>query len=238
MDWALVIAAALVGLAGTPHCAAMCAAPCAAACQPGGQGDAGARWLAFQAGRCLSYSAAGAIAAASVAGLGAWAQFSAVLRPLWTLLIAGGLVLGLWLIWTGRHPRWSPGIVASSLAARPGWSPVRTPWTQNARPALLGALWAAWPCGLLQSALLVAAMASRPASGAAAMLAFGIASAPGLMLGIRGGSLMAWAKRRGWVADDIRAGTWAARSAGCALVAATLWTLGGPVAQRVWCVTP
>ena len=32
MDAALVTSAALLGLAGTPHCAAMCAAMCAAPC--------------------------------------------------------------------------------------------------------------------------------------------------------------------------------------------------------------
>ena len=45
MTGALLLTAALMGLAGAPHCAAMCATGCAAAarrCQPQGAGRAGA----------------------------------------------------------------------------------------------------------------------------------------------------------------------------------------------------
>ncbi len=51
LDLALVLSAALLGLAGTPHCAAMCAAPCAAL---GGARLSSASGWAFPAGRLLS----------------------------------------------------------------------------------------------------------------------------------------------------------------------------------------
>ena len=53
----------------------------------------------------------------------------------------------------------------------------------TARSAGLGLAWVAWPCGLLQSALLVAALANMPASGALVMAGFAGASAAGLLLG-------------------------------------------------------
>ena len=56
-----------------------------------------------------------------------------------------------------------------------------------ARSAGLGLAWVAWPCGLLQSALRVAALANTPASGALVMAGFAGASAAGLLLGRRCG---------------------------------------------------
>lgn len=52
-----------------------------------------------------------------------------------------------------------------------------------ARAAAVGAVWVAWPCGLLQSALLVASLANTPTGGALAMAAFALASSAGLMAG-------------------------------------------------------
>ena len=52
-----------------------------------------------------------------------------------------------------------------------------------ARAGLLGLAWVAWPCGLLQSALLVAALASGPLQGGAVMASFALTSGAGLALG-------------------------------------------------------
>ena len=53
----------------------------------------------------------------------------------------------------------------------------------SGRAGLLGMCWAGIPCGLLQSALLVAALASGPAQGAAVMSTFALASGVGLWAG-------------------------------------------------------
>ena len=74
-----------------------------------------------------------------------------------------------WMASLGRAP---------AVAAPAGWQAVRGP----ARAVLAGGLWVGWPCGLLQGALLVASMTGGPASGAAAMAAFAVASSPGLLL--------------------------------------------------------
>lgn len=197
VDAALIASATLLGLAGTPHCAAMCAAPCAAA---SGQRRAGI-W-AFQAARLAGYAAAGAVVAGSVGALAVWSQWSPALRPVWAAVHAAILVLGLWMLWHGRQPGWMAGIgrapAASTSAAPPsGWLPMRGPL----RAAAAGGLWVAWPCGLLQSALLVASLAGSAAAGAGVMTGFALASSAGLVaapwvwrrLHPRGGSSLAHA---------------------------------------------
>lgn len=184
MDAALITGAALLGLAGTPHCAAMCGAPCAAVCGKDRAADA----VAFQLARVAGYAAAGAVAAASVGALAAVSQLSPALRPLWVLLHAALLALGLWLLWRGRQPAWMgqvgrvPVQVPQAAGAGSGWAPVGGPRRSTWRAAAAGALWAAWPCGLLQSALLMASLTGGAAAGAAAMAAFAVASSGGLLL--------------------------------------------------------
>lgn len=222
MDAALIASTALLGLAGAPHCTAMCSAPCAAAI---GRGGARAT-LGFHLGRVGAYALAGAVAAGSVAALAAWSQFSPALRPLWVLLHAAAVALGLWLVVKGRQPGWlsQVGRAPALVAAGPGWQRMRGP---TVRATALGGVWVAWPCGLLQSALLVAAMASGAAGGAAAMGAFALASAPGLLLG-------PWALRRlSGGADAAVRDRWAARAAGLLLVLASGWALTHGVWEQV-----
>lgn len=222
MDFALIASGALLGLAGAPHCTVMCSAPCAAAVGAGGKGSS----AAFHVARIAGYAVGGAAAAYSVTALAAWATFSPAFRPLWTLLNAAALVLGAWLLWRGRQPAWLArlGRIPPSAAARAGgWQAVRMPL----RAAGAGAAWVAWPCGLLQSALVVAALSSSAASGAATMAVFAVASAPGLVAG-------PWAMRRllagrGAVARE----AWAARCAGLMLLGASSWALGHQLGPQV-----
>jgi sulfite exporter TauE/SafE len=160
----------------------MCAAPCAAACG-GAPGDYRTRALAFQLARVAGYACAGAVAAGSVGALASLSQWSPALRPLWALFHAAVLSLGLWFVWQGRQPAWM-----SQLGRAPVPAPALTPqgWQRMQGPlraAAAGAAWVAWPCGLLQSALLVAALANTPAGGALAMAGFALASSAGLMAG-------------------------------------------------------
>jgi sulfite exporter TauE/SafE len=232
MDQALLISAVLMGLAGTPHCLAMCGAACTAAT---GGGRSGALW-AFHGGRLLAYSAAGGVAAASVGSLATLGQAVAALRPLWTLVHIAALALGLFLLWQGRQPGWMERlgrVRAHTVAHRAGerWQVVAGP----ARSAGIGLAWVAWPCGLLQSALLVAGLANSAAGGALVMAGFAIASAAGLVLGpalwrqVAGGQgAAAWAS-----------GATAVRCAGAALALASAWALGHGLWMRfaAWCLT-
>jgi uncharacterized protein len=214
MDAALFGSALALGLAGAPHCVAMCAAPCAAATAGGGFG----RQLSFHGARAAGYALAGALAAASVNSLGVLAAVSPMFKPLWTGLHAAALALGVWLAWMGRQPQWLERVGRRPTAEpmRRGWQVVRGP----GRTVAAGALWVAWPCGLLQSAVLVAALADTPWTGAAVMAVFALATGAGL-------TAAPWAWRRlgrGGPAAAIGA-TVGVRVAGLLLAASSGWVL-------------
>jgi sulfite exporter TauE/SafE len=232
VDSALIASAALLGLAGAPHCTVMCSAPCSAAMGVGSARNTGA----FHAGRVLGYAAGGAVAAASVAAWAQWARTSPALGAAWTLVQVAALGLGLWLAWTGRQPAWMAGMGRVPAGAAPGASarvvnmPARASGTAGSagmsgapgtvRAAVAGGLWVAWPCGLLQSGLLVAALTSGAASGAAAMAAFAVASSPGLLLA-------PWAWRHLLQGGDPHTRErWAVRAAGLLLAGSSAWALG------------
>lgn len=229
----LMASAVLMGLAGTPHCLAMCGAACAGMAGPG-------RWpWGFHLGRLLSYSIAGALAAASVQGLAHLGSATASLRPLWTLVHVAALALGVVLLWRGRQPAWMEGLgsarsgvpvvsgSANAVVHGPGGSRA---W----RSAAAGLAWAAWPCGLLQSALLVAALANGPAEGALVMAGFASASAGGLMIGPALWWRLAGGRGAGtsWLGPAL-----AVRLAGLSLALASAWALGHGLWMRVaaWC---
>ena len=181
MDSALVAAALLMGLAGGPHCAAMCGAACGAVA--GRDGPWSQRMLALHAGRIAGYAAGGALLATSVSTLAGVAPAAALLRPLWGMVHVAAIVLGLCLLRTGRAPGWLSG-PSPRLAGIAGSQPVRIfrSLPAPARAGLVGICWTAMPCGLLQSALLVAALASGALPGAAVMAGFALASTLGLWL--------------------------------------------------------
>ncbi len=159
LDAALIASATLMGLAGTPHCAAMCSAPCALA--------GGKRPMKLLAGRLLGYTAGGAVAAASAEALARASQSAALLQPAWALLQAALLLLGLTLLVRGRMPVW--------LGAM-NWRP------KPSHAFATGMAWVAMPCGLLHAALLLSSLSGSVFSGAAAMAGFALASTPGLVV--------------------------------------------------------
>ncbi|MFZ3126894.1 MAG: sulfite exporter TauE/SafE family protein, partial [Rhodoferax sp.] len=158
MQSSLALTALLMGLVGGPHCVAMCGAACAGIGQAAGAHKNSALWT-FQLGRVVGYSILGALAAASLQGLGWLTVQSAALRPVWSLFHVAALLLGLVLLWQARQPVWLEG------AGRKIWGRARTLAATRGRgvPLVLGVMWALLPCGLLYSALLVAAMAGSAA---------------------------------------------------------------------------
>lgn len=230
MDQALLLSAVLMGLAGTPHCLAMCGAACTAAAGGGGV----RHLLPLHLGRLLAYSAAGAVAAASVGSLATLGQAVAALRPLWTAVHMAALVLGGYLLWHGRQPAWMERLGRSRDAAvnhrgDARWRMVRAP----VRRFGLGLAWVAWPCGLLQSALLVAALANTPVAGALVMSGFAAASGAGLVLG----PALWWRLSGGRSGVAAISPAAAVRLAGAALALASAWALGHGLWLRVaaWC---
>jgi uncharacterized protein len=217
--WPLMAAAALMGLAGLPHCVAMCAAPCAAFA-----GGGPVAQPIFQAARVAGYAAGGALAAASVGALREGLAFAPWLRPLWTLLHLGALAVGLWMLWQGRWPSFVQRRATTGTTPE-GWQRIALPL----RSAGAGAAWIAWPCALSQSALLVSALADTPAQGAAAMAAFAVASSPALWLGP--------ALLRRWRGEGAAALAWPVRGAGALMAAGSAWALGHGLWAQVlaWC---
>lgn len=226
MDLPLIAAAGLMGLAGAPHCAAMCGAPCAAVTGHCGSAQRQTLMAGFAAGRLLSYAAGGAVVAASVGVVTLLGSAAPVLRPLWTLLHIAVLGLGLWLLLSGRQPAWWSRLGAAPVLAAPapGWQRMSAPVRATAAGGLLLAL----PCGLLQSALLIAALASTPLQGALAMASFAVASSLGLWL--PGAIGMRWPGRP-------TVNVLMLRLSGATLAVASAWALSHDLWQRVavWC---
>jgi sulfite exporter TauE/SafE len=230
LDLALFLSALMLGLAGVPHCVAMCGPSCAAVA--GGASPGSARSLAFHGGRLAGYALAGAVAASSVGALASLAQWSPALRPLWTLAHAAALFLGLWLAWHGRQPAWVEGIgrrVRPTPAGEGGWQRIQGP----AKAGAVGAAWVAWPCGLLQSALVVAALANTAAGGAAVMAGFAVVTATGLGLGPWLFVRLSRSVPGGAAASGPALVRWSVRFAGATLAAASAWALGRDVFPAV-----
>ena len=225
MSSSLAVTALLMGLAGGPHCVAMCGAACAGIGQAAGVG-ATRSMLGFQIGRVLGYALVGALAAASVSALGWLTVQSAAIRPLWSLLHVAALVLGGLLLWQGRQPMWL------DVAAQKLWRQVRA-WGGRygqGTPIIIGTLWSLMPCGLLYSALMVAALTGNIAEGAGTMALFALGSSVSLWAG-------PWLLLR---LKNLGDGSWGIRIAGLALAVISAWALwmGLMHDQAPWCVTP
>ena len=231
MDLTLFLTALLMGLAGGPHCLAMCGAACAGIGRTRPGRSTRALWV-FQAGRLIGYSTLGGLAAASMQGLGWLSVHSAALRPLWTLFHVAAGLLGLMLLWQARQPVWL------EHSARTVWRAVRSiTGNMNGGAALapiglLGVLWALLPCGLLYSAVLVAAMTGSATKGAGAMALFALGSSVSLMAGP-----WLWLRLRGNGSGE-GSGQWAVRIAGLALLASSVWALWMGLVHNTapWCL--
>jgi len=223
MQTSLAATALLMGLVGGPHCIVMCGAACAGIGQAAGPRASSAMWT-FQAGRIVGYSALGAVAAASIQGMGWLSIQTAALRPIWTLFHVAALALGLLLLWKAQQPVWleSAGrrvwTGARSLAA--GWA--------KGTPLVIGIFWTFLPCGLLYSALLVAAMTGRMLDGAAVMALFALGTSVSMMAGP-----WLWLRLKGPAS-----GQWGVRLAGLALAASSFWVLWMGLVHNTapWCV--
>lgn len=243
MLWGVAVTALLMGLAGGPHCLAMCAAPCAriAAPQGGGQPIAWApaggpaalpaaqvdamRLAALHAGRLAGYAALGALAASAIGGFAQGVQWAAALRPVWALVQLLVLLWGLTLLLWARQPAWM------EQASRRLWSRVQQGLATRGRVLALGLAWACLPCGLLYSAVAVAALTGSAAGGATAMLAFGLGSTLWLVLG-------PWLLARAGRAVNLWRQDLGTRLAGLMLVLMSGWALWMHAMQRgpvLWC---
>jgi uncharacterized protein len=231
MQSSLALTALLMGLAGGPHCVAMCGAACAGMAQAAGPRRASALW-GFQVGRLLGYSALGGVAAASMQALGWLTVQSAALRPVWSLFHISALVLGLLLLLKAQQPVWL------ERSGRLLWGRARQLAAGRGRglPLVVGALWTFLPCGLLYSALMVAALTGQALQGAGVMALFALGSGLSMLLGP-----WLWLRLRGagyGAGQGVAGVDWGVRLAGLALATSSAWALWMALAHDTapWCV--
>jgi len=202
IDFAPLVAAALVGLFSLLHCVGMCGGIMGAltfGLAPELRGRRGPLLLfilAYNLGRILSYTLAGAMLGS--VGLGLFAMLSPewgylVMQLLAALMLAGiGLYLG----------GWFPQFALIERIGQPLWQrleplgrrmlPVRTPL----QALLYGMLWGWLPCGMVYSVLLWSMSSGGPAEGALLMAAFGVGTLPAIVGVGFGGSWLARVSRR------------------------------------------
>ena len=172
-----------MGLVGGPHCLAMCAAPCHAVIQ--GHGKAvqmhgklspnATAWswsaLQFHLGRFAGYGALGAISAFAMEQVAWFSDRTSALHPLWVVMHLAILAWGLLMLFQGQQPAWL------ERSGRAMWKKVQPVLSMRGGALFAGMAWALMPCGLLYSAILVAALSGSAWAGAAGMVAFAVGGA-------------------------------------------------------------
>ncbi len=222
MSLTLFLTALTMGVVGGPHCVLMCGAACAGLAK-GNTGQPNRAMAVFLAGRLLGYSVLGAAVAFSMQSLAWLTTQTVVLRPVWTLLHVGAMAVGLVLLVQGRQPAW-----LERRAKRVWYSTGQFIQKRGLNGSfLLGGAWALMPCGLLYSAVMVAALTDGVASGALFMALFAVGSSLSLLAG-------PWLLLR---LAQLRHSEIGVRLAGLALVlmaGAALW-MGFVHQQAPWC---
>ena len=177
-----LMSAFLVGLLGGGHCVGMCGGIVGAVSMHLPQSKSKAPFLlAYNTGRVLSYTLAGAIAGL----VGASSFFLQHVLPIQHVLYAISslmlIALGLYLagIWHGATYLENAGkaIWKTLQPYSKRYIPV-----QNFRQAfILGGLWGWLPCGLVYSVLIASIATGNAVSGGLLMLAFGLGTLPTLL---------------------------------------------------------
>jgi sulfite exporter TauE/SafE len=172
--------------------------------------------VGYQIGRIVSYSLAGLLFAGVVGGLIAVLDIEVVRR---TLRVLSGLAMLI------------AAFVAFGSLRDPGAKIGQRVWTKLAplgrrllpvaslpRALLFGMVWGWMPCGFVYSVLLIATLQLDAIKGAMVMAAFGIGTAPGLLIATFGAQQL---KR-------LVATTATRRVAGSVLLVSAVLTLAGP----------
>ncbi|HLP30804.1 MAG TPA: sulfite exporter TauE/SafE family protein [Geothrix sp.] len=182
-----LLAAFLVGLSGGVHCVGMCGGIVGALSFGTPESVRGSPWrflpwlFAYNGGRLLSYTVAGAVMGAlglMAANLIALHEAQRVLLVVAGLfMVALGLYLGGWWMGLTRVEHAGAGIWRRLEPLGRRFVPVRSPGHAFA----LGLVWGWLPCGLVYTALIWALSAGGPLQGALLLLAFGLGTLPNLL---------------------------------------------------------
>lgn len=225
-----------MGLVGGPHCLVMCAAPCSVVV--GGKADSeekvvavrglqSRQWLRtalFHLGRISGYALLGGIAAVAMESLSWVTSQTTALQKLWTLMHVAVMAWGLAMVVQARQPAWL------ERAGRSVWARVQ-PWVTAPGGSLAaGFAWALMPCGLLYSAVLVAALSGGAWQGALSMAAFAVGGAVWLLAG-------PWLWQLGQSRINAVRAQWGTRIAGFMLISVAGWALWMDLVYKpsLWC---
>ena len=213
-------AALLLGLAASGHCLVMCGGISSAlgiATAKGADGRPQRRLLvAYQAGRISSYALAGLLFAGMLGGAIALLDIEIVRRSLRGLSAAALLVGALVAFGRVRDPGFSFGRRLWSRLAPLGRRLI--PVTSMSRAFTFGMVWGWMPCGFVYTVLIIATLQLDAWQGGLTMAAFGIGTAPALLITAFGAQRL--------IGITSRPAT--RRLAGSFLLVTALLTLAGP----------
>lgn len=229
-----------MGVMGGPHCLAMCAAPCHVVVQ-GRQKtlkildqkeklhapfvrQLDMSLLLFHAGRLLGYGALGGVAALTMEQIAWFSDQTSVLHSVWLFIHLAIFAWGMMMLFQGCQPLWL------ERAGRALWAKAQPLLRLKSGVLLAGFGWALMPCGLLYSAVLVAALSGNLWRGAASMVAFACGGALWLIV-----APYAWQWLSGRV-EQFRA-EWGVRAGGAMLVLVSIWALWMDLIYKpaLWC---
>lgn len=221
MSGALTLGAALLlGLAASGHCLVMCGGISAALGLATARDASGrlrpALLIGYQTGRIVSYTLAGLLAGGVLGQLIGLLDVEAVRRTL-RALGACALLLGA-LVAFGRLR--DPGF-ALGRRLWPRLAPLGRrllPVTSLPRALAFGMVWGWMPCGFVYTVLLIATLQLDAAGAAATMAAFGLGTAPALLIAAFGAQRYA----------GFAAARTTRQLAGAVLLASAALTLAGP----------
>ena len=164
VEWPVILAAFLLGLAGAPHCFGMCGGiSCAAGALPGGRTAV----LVANLYRLVTYGCLGAAAGAllqplsSLSVLDPWVRAAVGL----SMVAAGVIVL---------RGRGSLELALPFMRTLAG----RLQRAGSGSAVLFGIGWGLLPCGMVYGALLMNAAGGAPLASALGMVAFGLGTLP------------------------------------------------------------
>lgn len=186
-DETLLASAFLVGLIGSTHCIGMCGGVVSALTFGLRDDIRQSRWrfypylLAYNGGRIMSYTLAGALAG-GVSGLVFSAAPPETVRLVVRLLTGGFMMaLGLYLagLWPGLQTleKWGGGLWRRIEPLGRRFLPIRHP----VQALAFGLVWGWLPCGMVYAVLGWALTRGTASDGAQLMLAFGLGTLPMLL---------------------------------------------------------
>ena len=208
-----------MGLMGGPHCIAMCGAPCAVI-----SAQRSSQIWQFHLGRISGYGILGGVAAYSMNNLAWLSNQTMSLHPVWTFFHGIIFVWGFVMLLYAKQPQWIDHIGESS------WNTIQKLSKTLRSNFLLGMLWSFMPCGLLYSALLVAALTLNILNGTISMMFFALGTSISLIV-----SPIIWLKIKNgklWL-NEIQG----MRIAGMLLMIAASWAIWMDLIHpmKLWC---